>query len=164
MIKPRIKISASGPKRNPILDATELLRKNRVYVGIPEKKSTRKNKEPINNAQLLFIHTNGSPLKHIPARPVVEPAIEASDNKASINRGMKIAAEAALDGKPQQVKQGLRLAGMDAQSRVKAWFTDPRNGWAPNAPGTIRRKKSDKPLIDTAQMRNAIVYVLRDEE
>lgn len=30
----------------------------------------------------------------------------------------------------------------------------------PNAPSTIRRKKSSKPLIDTGQLRNAITYTV----
>ena len=33
--------------------------------------------------------------------------------------------------------------------------------WAPNAPLTIKRKHSDKPLIDTGRMRQSIVYVVR---
>ena len=34
-----------------------------------------------------------------------------------------------------------------------------RNGnWVPNAPATIRRKGSDRPLIDTGQLVNAVEY------
>ncbi len=36
--------------------------------------------------------------------------------------------------------------------------------WTPNAPSTIARKGSDKPLIDTGQMRQRIVYVVKDKE
>ena len=33
--------------------------------------------------------------------------------------------------------------------------------YEPNAPSTIRRKKSDKPLIDTGKMRQSVKYVIR---
>ena len=32
--------------------------------------------------------------------------------------------------------------------------------FAPNAPSTIRKKKSDKPLIDTGTMRQSVNYVI----
>lgn len=35
--------------------------------------------------------------------------------------------------------------------------------WAPNAPSTIKKKGSNKPLIDTGRMRQSIVYVVRKE-
>ena len=33
--------------------------------------------------------------------------------------------------------------------------------YEPNAPSTIRKKKSDKPLIDTGRMRQSVKYVIR---
>ena len=33
--------------------------------------------------------------------------------------------------------------------------------YEPNAPSTIRKKKSDKPLIDTGKMRQSVKYVIR---
>lgn len=33
----------------------------------------------------------------------------------------------------------------------------------PNAPSTIRKKKSDKPLIDTGQMRQSVHYVIKQK-
>ena len=155
------KTARGGKGPGPVLNALQKLEKQQAYVGIPEARVARR-EQTINNAQLLFIHTKGSPLRGIPARPVIEPAIEATDNKASISEELKQAAKAALDGRPQLMKQFLKRAGLDAQNRVKAWFLDPRNNWAPNKPSTIRRKGSDKPLIDTSQMRNAITYVVTD--
>lgn len=34
-------------------------------------------------------------------------------------------------------------------------------GFAPNAPSTIRQKKSDQPLIDTGHMRQSVNYIVR---
>ena len=175
------KTARGGKGPGPVLNALQKLEKQQAYVGIPESRGARKSEvvhhidlngkktkfirsAPINNAQLLFIHTKGSPLRGIPARPVIEPALEATDNKASISEELKQAAKAALDGRPQLMKQFLKRAGLDAQNRVKAWFLDPRNNWAPNKPSTIRRKGSDRVLIDTGQMRNAIVYVVTEND
>ena len=139
------------------------LSEKQVYVGIPEEKAPRKKGE-ISNAQLMFIHTNGSPLRNIPARPVIESAIEATGNKEPIVNELAQAAQAALDLKPGEANQHLKLAGMLGQNAARAWFTDPRNGWPPDAPETVKRKGSERPLIDTGQMRKAIIYVIKDEK
>jgi hypothetical protein len=151
----------------------------------------------VNNAQLLFIHTHGSPLRNIPPRPVIEPSIEASDNKERIAGYLAKALKARLDGDKTETLRWLHMAGLAAENAAKAWFTDPRNGWAPLDWKTILRKSmrwkgltkplrrslfeairaegsltlaqyeifSDaaRPLIDTAQMRNAITHIVKEE-
>ena len=99
-----------------------------------------------------------------PARPIIEPAIEAEGNKEPIAHELALAAKAVLDGKPEEAKRHLELAGLTGQNAVKAWFDDPRNGWAANAPATIKAKGSDHPLIDKGEMRNSITYVVKGEE
>lgn len=49
-------------------------------------------------------------------------------------------------------------------SKAKSMIQDAiRNGdWAPNAPSTIRKKGSDKPLIDTGTMRQGVQYVIKE--
>ena len=131
-----------------------------VYVGIPEEKTGRK-EGSVTNAQLMYIHTNGSGLKNIPARPVIEPAIEAPGNKEQISEELAESARAMMDGENDLALRHLKLAGMTGQNAARLWFVDPRNGWAENSPETIRRKGSDKPLIDTGQLRKAIIYVVK---
>lgn len=171
-------------KSNLLKQRIKALQKRAVYVGIPEGASNSRNallssladkekkksklvKEAtsdINNATLLFIHTHGSELQGIPPRPVIEPAIAASGNKEKITSELAGAAKAVLEGTPGLVAQGLERAGLTAQNASRNWFTDPRNGWAPNAPSTIQRKGSDRPLIDTGALRNSITYVVKDDE
>lgn len=117
----------------------------------------------VNNAELMFIHTNGSLLRHIPRRPIVEPAIEDRDNADAIAAELRLAGEAALGGKDDQVLRQLKLAGQVAENAVKAWFTNPRNGWAPNKPSTIRAKGSSRPLIDTGALRQAVRSVVVEQ-
>jgi hypothetical protein len=117
----------------------------------------------VNNAQLMYIHSKGSPVNHIPARPVIEPAIQASPAKEAISFQLSKAVQASLEGNPQQVLSRLAKAGMAGASASKAWFTDSRNNWPPNAASTIKAKGSDRPLIDTGALRGAITYVVRSD-
>lgn len=110
-------------------------------------------------ATAAYIHAHGSPLYAIPARPIIEPALMASGNREPITAELGAVATATLDGKRTEAVRHLKLAGMMGQNAVRSWFTDSRNGWAPNSPATIRRKGSDKPLINTAQLRASMTYV-----
>jgi len=69
---------------------------------------------------------------------------------------------AASDGDEVGVMNALKRTGMDAASRVRMWFVNPKNLWAPNSPRTVKRKGSDRPLIDTGQLRKSITYVIRN--
>lgn len=140
----------------------EKLKRAAVYVGIPQDKNLRTSGE-VTNAQLLYLHTNGSPLRNIPARPVIEPAIKSPDNSARISTELNAAAKSILDGDADAAHQHLERAGTLGANAAKRWFTDPRNGWAPNSPVTIAEKGSDKPLIDTGELRRDITYVVKDE-
>jgi len=168
---------------------------NNIYVGIPQEKSSR-NGEEINNASLLYIHTHGirrksmreemqkqmnqgkkysvalqlyvqthgSPLWHSPPRPVIEPALKA--HKKEIAEEYSRAIHAAIAGDIAKASRFAQRTGMLAQNYCRSWFTDPRNGWAPNSPVTIAQKTKGKggktnPLIDTDAMRKAIIYVVR---
>lgn len=164
-----------------LAESLKALRRKDVLVGIPQDKSSRKG-EGINNAELLYIHTHGSKLKHIPARPVIEPAI-AHDRKP-IAALLGAAAKDVIDGRPVQATAHLRAAGMRGMAAAIGWFTNPLNGWPPDKPATVRaklRKLTGKrrkdalaalkagdpgvntPLIDTGQLRKSITYVLRDK-
>ncbi len=111
-------------------------------------------------ALALYIHTRGSPLWQIPPRPIIEPAIEDKTNRDLIDKELQAAAKAALGGNKSLMMTHMRRAGLTAQNAVKAWFTNPKNHWAPNAPSTIKRKGSSRPLVDTGALRQSITYVV----
>ena len=60
--------------------------------------------------------------------------------------------EGALDE-----NRALHLIGLQAQKDVQATIKDSSN-FTPNAPATIARKGSSKPLIDTGRLRQSIRY------
>lgn len=131
-----------------------------LLVGVPQEKNKREgNSEPITNAELMFIHTNGSPIRNIPKRPTIEPTVE--ENKERISEMFKKAVNKVLanrgDGRPDLEKIGLWTV-----NKIKAKFGS--DELVPNAPSTIAQKGDNNPLIDTGQLRNSITYVIRRKQ
>ncbi|RXI46086.1 hypothetical protein DP145_01740 [Clostridium tetani] len=173
-----------------ILKSLDDLAKKTICVGVPEEENTMH--DDIANAELLYIHThgvrdtkmrramqhdldsgtpyskahelyvheNGSPLWNTPPRPVLEPAID--NSKDEIAKQMKKAVEAALDGHNAEIE--LEKVGTMGQNSARDWFTNPSNNWPANSEDTIRRKGSDRPLIDKGQLRKSIIFTIKDGE
>ena len=119
--------------------AVKELKQHDVLVGIPQEKSNRQgSKGKATNAELLF-----------------------KDDKERIGEMLGKAIDAATSGKKEEIVPALERAGMYASGKCKAWFTNASNGWKPNSKETIARKKSSRPLIDTAEMRKSITYVVK---
>lgn len=178
----KLKLETSGGGFAPVSGNLQRLTRADVLVGIPEDKGTRK-KGQISNAQLLFIHSNGSKIRGIPKRRVIEPAITAPKTQPRIERELGAAASAALGGDNAGMLTHLDRAGTIGESAAKAWFTDPANGWPPLSLHTQNRKLAKMPtakreaaidaivaaggdttgiitpLIATGQMRRAITHV-----
>lgn len=172
--------------------AIQMTLKKGVLVGITQETSTRPG-EPINNAELLYVHTHGSPVRGIPARPVIEPAIEADGNRERITDAMAESYHARLNGKEEVAEQRLYDAGQHGEDAARDWFTDPRNGWPPNAPSTILRKldklrgkqhqaamdafesgastytfrgaeyELNTPLVDSGELRKSLTHIVREK-
>lgn len=164
--------------------AIEALGSQRVLVGVPEDKGARKPEGgkpvPITNAALAYIHDNGAPEVNIPQREFLRPGIKSVQGK--IVAMFKQAGQLALSGDATAIDRALNAVGLVAQSAVRAKITD--GPFAPLALSTIQararrgRKGAKKalkdiaaglqpnaddvrPLIDTAQLRAAISYVIR---
>lgn len=118
---------------------------------------------PYSAAFQMYLQEHGSPAWQSPPRPVIEPAIEDPENKKRIAEQLKQVITDALDGDTNIMKADLNGAGMVAQNAVRDWFTNPKNEWAPNSPLTVKRKGSDRPLIDTGELRKSISYVVREK-
>lgn len=156
--------------------AMKELRETEVLVGIPEEKASRKDEGEPTNVELMYIHSHGSPLNRIPARPVIEPAI--SDAKERLGAILADAAKSAMDGDINGMTAAFNEAGLAGEMAAKNWFLNPKNGWKQNADSIIEAKEqktrraakakkgetvvSDpKPLIDTGEFRRSITYVVR---
>ena len=148
-------------RANKIQQAMEEVSYTSVYIGIPVEESSRPDEgEPINNAELAYIHEHGSPINNIPPRPFLKPSIK--KNLATVEVLQKQMIKAALKGDKEGVKRSAELLGMHSRNNAKKYITAGTN-LTPNKPATIKRKGSDKPLIDTGALLNSISYVVDDD-
>ena len=152
---------------NRLVETLKSMNENAVYVGIADDTTEREADDTgITNAELLFIHTNGSPVNNIPPRPVIEPAIY--DDRERLSDMMKKAAQLFFEGKEDEALKQLARTGMRAQNVCRKWFVSEKNGWPPNSPAVIAAKKKKgstdpKPLIDTGELRKSITYFVTNK-
>lgn len=164
MFKPTTKVVKRKDTSKEVFAALNALTKRDVLVGIPESHAQRPPDEEgeeslLNNAELAYLHTEGSPAQRIPPRPFLQPAI--IDGSKEIGALQIKVIKAALAGKADLAIRNQEKLGLHAQILVQNWFTDPKNNWPPNAPLTIRLKGSSSPMIDSGELRKSITYVLR---
>ncbi len=145
----------------------------------------------ITNAALGYIHDNGAPEQNIPARPFMEPGIDLVRDPITDKLGQTM--KAVLRGGGQEkIEQGLSQVGIKAVLGIKNTITDGIP--PPLSDATLRarmRKKRKngvgarkgaaieldrrwdgqdastefaKPLVDSAQMLNAVTYVIRPKK
>lgn len=112
-------------------------------------------------AHQMHLWSRGSALYVIPPRPVLEPALKA--HRKEIGKGFQRVYLAAARGDEASLEAAITWTGLKAQNVCRGWFRDPRNGWPKNAPRTIKAKGSERPLIDSGNLRNSIIYVVREE-
>lgn len=148
-----------------VISGISMVATARVMVGIPAAKDQREDGGEINNAALGYIHDRGAPEANIPARPWLESGIATA--QTPIEDGLKRAADAAFEGRPEGVRRELNVVGLKAQAAVRKKITDgPFDALAPRtlAARRARGRTGTKPLIDTGQLRSAVSYVIREKD
>ena len=158
-----------------------------ILVGFPAESTERdpepgEDSSPITNAALGYIHNNGMPEQNIPQREFMESGIrevrdEITDGLTAIARAIVV--QGATSG---DVEKYMHRVGSVAEVAIKDRVNE--GVPPPLADSTLRERASrgrkgakmelerraagedpstdlSKPLIDTAQLRNAIKYVIR---
>lgn len=148
-----------------VLAAIQKLTSREVLVGIPATQAERQDGEPINNAQLGYIHEHGAPASNIPARPFLVPGV--AEKQDVIAGRLQKAAKAAMDGNTTALESELNAAGLLGQNGARNRINNGPH--EPLAESTLaarraRGREGTKPLIDTGQLRNALTYVIRKKE
>jgi hypothetical protein len=158
-LPPNLKIGID--RLDAMFDATRELTTHRVLVGIPSDKAGRRD-GPMNNATLGYIHEHGAPEANIPARPWLGPAVK--EAQPALIKIMRQAAEAALRGRADLVMRQFNAAGLTAQVAAQKKLRE--GPFTPLSPVTLARRRArgvtrTNPLVDTAQMLQAVTYVIR---
>lgn len=165
-----------------ILDALRSLTKKDVLVGIPSEDSERED-VPFGNAGIGYVNEYGSPAQNIPPRPHLIPGVKSVE--AQTVPALKVAAQAALEGKGSAAMSALNQAGRLAVQGVHRFIK--AADFTPLADSTVearaRRKRKGakaelarrasgespgtalaKPLYDTGKYLAAITHVVRDKD
>lgn len=135
-----------------------------IELGVQTEKSSRKKKEKgLNNAEILFINENGSPVRHIPPRPVIEYAIEDAD-ATMLDAALDKAINKYIDSgfKKSEYEKELKRFAIRLQDYTRDLIYNYDKRLAPNSPFTISKKKVDHPLFDTGQLARSITAVLKE--
>lgn len=92
---------------------------------------------------------------HIPARPFLRQSVD--DNLSKINNFLRQKKKDLVRG--VSAEQVLKEIGIFQKDLIQEKITD--GSFAPNAPSTVRKKGSSKPLIDTGRMRQSVNYEIK---
>ena len=129
----------------------EKLRSKRVFIGFQAGKVI--DDRGVDMAQIAMFNEWGT--STAPARPFLRQTADENLDDIKAFGGEKIQ-DIAEGGMAEDALKQLGVYGKGlVQEQIK-------NGtFEPNAPSTIRRKKSDKPLIDTGKMRQSVNFVIK---
>lgn len=143
-----------------------------VVVGIPADEDDRKEGDEIGNAGILAINEFGSPANNIPARPVMRNGIK--NAQEAIADEFKQAVGETLEKGLRALPEHFERIGIIASNSIKKAIRDQDfEGGGPDNEGpaesTLKARqyigskgfKGTKSLIVTAQMLNAITYVVK---
>lgn len=146
-----------------ILKSFSGLVQKEVLVGVPDSTAGRKDQgEPLSNAEIGYILENGSPANNIPARPHLVPGVQ--DARPKFEPQLQKGVEAALDGDLEKVERSMNRAGLVAQNSVRAKVNSNIQPKLADSTLDARRRRGvmrENTLVDTAQYRNSITYVVR---
>ena len=130
-----------------------------IELGVQSGKTNRKEKVQlgITNAELMFIHENGSPLQNIPARPVLELTLKWVKESGLVHDTLNKAVEAYLkEYNEEAVDKIMDRMCIKIQSYARKIIYDNDGRLIPNASSTIAKKGDNHPLFDTGQLARSI--------
>lgn len=131
----------------------EKLRSKRVFVGFQAGKVT--DDRGVDMAQIAMFNELGT--SEIPSRPFLRQTMEKNQDNIKAFCGEKV--QGIAEG--GTAEDALKQLGVYGKGLVQAQIRE--GTFKPNAPSTIRKKKSDKPLIDTGKMRQSVNYVVKQK-
>jgi hypothetical protein len=129
-----------------------------IEIGVVSTNSKRKDKVRIGltNAELMFIHENGSPLRHIPARPVLQMTIDYTNSTLLKPTIDKCIDRFLATGNPADVEDELKKLCIKMENYAREIIYSNDGRLAPNSPAVAARKKGNHPLFDTGQLARSI--------
>lgn len=129
----------------------EELKRNQVFVGFQAGQVA--DDKGVDMAQIAMFNELGT--STAPARPFLRDSVDENEDVIRDQCGKelkKLTTGATAEAVLKRVGAlGVRLV----QEKIES------GSFEPNAPSTIKKKGSDKPLIDTGRMRQSVKYVVK---
>lgn len=147
--------------------ALQKLKSMHVKVGLPASTGSRLR-------FILAVQEHGSPLMHIPARPVIRPALAKPEPRSAMAEAMKDAVTAAWEGEdPRPAMEDAGRAGADGiRAYIDSHIPPPNSpltvsgGWMYNRAAHkgvyVPGKGFNKPLFDTGALYDAFDYEVEE--
>jgi hypothetical protein len=114
----------------------------------------------ITMTELMAIHEFGSEAANIPERAPIRTTFAENEGE-TVEICAKLSKAVVTGGMP--ARKALGLLGAWGAAQVKKRITEGEHLPPPNAPATIARKGSERPLVDTGRLVGAINYEVVDE-
>ena len=123
---------------------------------------------------ILAVQEHGSPLMHIPSRPVIRPALAKPETRSAMAEAMKDAVTAAWEGEdPRPAMEAAGRAGADGiRAYIDSHIPPPNSpltvngGWMYNRAAHkgiyVSGKGFNKPLFDTGTLYDAFDYEVEE--
>lgn len=108
-------------------------------------------------AKVATIHEYGAPRANIPERSYIRSTVR--ERRGELQALMARLVRLMIAGKIDE-RRALELVGAWLVNAIKGRIVS--GPFAPLKPATIARKGSDKPLIDTGQLKNSVTFVIVD--
>ena len=128
-----------------------------IEIGVITSHSVRKITVGVTNAELMFIHENGSPIRNIPSRPVLQMTIDYA-NKSLLNEAISKATDEFInsDFNILAFEKELNKLCMRMENYAREIIYSNDGRLTPNAPKVAAKKKGNHPLFDTGQLARSI--------
>lgn len=124
-----------------------------ALVGIPSDAKRHEDNPYIGLAQIAYIMEKGSAVNNIPARPFMQQTRQCNEKRMM---GLSRRLLKALSNGSTTAMDAIKKLGASYEGAMKRIFIE--GSFAPDAPATVRRKKSSRPLIDTGLLRQSIKF------
>lgn len=147
------------PEGKRFYEEIKKLSRLECHVGFQKSKKQSENKEDEKEVDICDIAAwNELGTVNIPSRPFIRNSVD--KHQQEITAMCKAQIQRLAEGATAQdilTKIGVYQVGLIKKEIIDGDFL-------PNKDSTIKRKKSDTPLIDTGRLRNSVSYVITEEE
>lgn len=142
------------PKGRKFLAEIEKLKRLQVRVGYQQ--GDAQEDDGVDLCDVAMWNELGT--SNAPSRPFMRDSVDKNEDK--INAFLKAQLKKLAAGETD-AEGILKAIGVFQKGLVQKQIVD--GDFVPNAPRTIRKKKSDKPLIDTGRMRQSVNFVIKEK-